>query len=129
MNVQFRSFRPFRRARPLAAFLPRGLRLGSFQKAGLDIGTGLLSLEHGDLIAQVLGSFFQLLNTVLLDPNNGEQTLDQRRALFGGDIGKLHLHTTECKKTSPDQLRQYSGLLRSYLVLTACLLASRSVFL
>jgi hypothetical protein len=66
MNVQLRSFRPFRRAGPLAAFLPRGLRLGSFQKAGLDIGTGLLSLEHGDLIAQVLDSLFQLLNAVLL---------------------------------------------------------------
>ena len=67
MNVQFRSLRPLRRPRPLAAFLPRGLRLARFQKAGLDIGTRLLPLELGDLVAQLLDSLFELLDAVQLD--------------------------------------------------------------
>jgi hypothetical protein len=100
--------------RPLAAFGLLGLGAGSSQKAGLDIGTGLLSLENGDLVAQVLDGLFEALDAVLLDTNNGEQTLDERGALFSPDVGKLHLHTAECRKTSPDQLRENPGLLRSY---------------
>ncbi|HZU34590.1 MAG TPA: hypothetical protein VFA18_01705, partial [Gemmataceae bacterium] len=45
---------------------------------------------------------------------DGEEAFDQRGAFFRPDLGKLDLHTAECTKPSPGQLRQIPGLLRSY---------------
>src|SRR5215831_12854819 len=115
MNVQFRRLGPLGGTRPLAAFRLRGLRRAHFQNAGLDIGTRFLSFEKGDLVTQALNGLFQLLDAILLDANEGQQSLDQRRAFLGRDIGKLQLHTTECRKTRPDQLRQNPRLLSSYV--------------
>jgi hypothetical protein len=59
-----------------------------------------------------------LLDAVLLDADNGQQTLDEGSAFFLPNLGKLEIHTSECRKTSPDQMRQIPGLLRSYKFLT-----------
>src|SRR5215469_1704840 len=114
VDVQFRRLRPLGGPRPLAAFGCRGLRPGRLQEAGLDVGAGLLALEEGDLVAQLLDGGFQLLDAVLLDADDGEQRLDQRRALLSRDVGKFQLHTAQCRKTRPEQLRQTPQLLRSY---------------
>ena len=116
MNVQFRSLGPLGRTRPLAAFRPRGLRRGYFENAGFDIRTGLLSFEKSDLVTQQLDGPFQLLDAILLDAQKAQQSLDQRGAFLGRDIGKLQFHTAECRKTRPDQLRQNPPLLSSYLI-------------
>ncbi|HZU38511.1 MAG TPA: hypothetical protein VFA18_21480, partial [Gemmataceae bacterium] len=52
-------------------------------------------------------------------PDDGEEAFDQRGAFFRPDLGKLDLHTAECTKPSPGQLRQIPGLLRSYSIPTS----------
>ena len=114
MNVEFRSLRPFRRTRPLAAFLPHALRLPGFQNAGLDIGSRLLSLELGILVPQLPNGLFKLRDAIKEFTNNPQQRLDQRRSVLGPNLGKLHPHASQCKKSARVQLRQFSGFLRSY---------------
>jgi len=114
MDVQFRRLGPLGGTRPLAAFGRRGPRRPRFQKAGLEVGTRPLSLEKGDLIPQLLDGRFLLLEAVLLDAKDPQQRLDERRAFLSRDVGKFQLHTAECRKTRPDQLRQNPRLLRSY---------------
>src|SRR5215469_9235817 len=116
----------FRRLRPLAAFGCRGLRPGRLQEAGLDVGAGLLALEEGDLVAQLLDGGFQLLDAVLLDADDGEQRLDQRRAFLGRDVGEFQLHTAHCTETRPEQLRQNPQLLRNYNQSTIAWLATKT---
>src|SRR5262245_28093709 len=81
------------------------LALVASKTLGWICGGGFCPLRNGDFVAQLLHDRFQLLDAVLLHANNGEQALDQRSALIDWDIGKLPLHTVECRKTSPDQLR------------------------
>jgi hypothetical protein len=95
INPQLRRLGPLGRTRPLAALRPFDLGLGGFQTAGLDIGTRLQSLEAGDLVASLRDRLLQLRNAVFLDPKQGEQTLDERAAFYGWDIGKRLLHTVE----------------------------------
>src|SRR5438105_4748660 len=101
MNTQFRRFRPLRGSRPLADFGPLGVWPSGFQKAGLDIGTRLLPLENGDLVPQLLDSLFQLLDAVLLDTNDPQQRLNQRRPFLGPNLGKLQLHASQILETRP----------------------------
>src|SRR5579884_3157551 len=114
MNVQFGRLGPLGRTGALAALRSHRFRPGRFQTAGLDVRTRLLPFEEGDLVTTLLDRHFQLLNAVLLHPDDGEEAFDQRGAFFRPDLGKLDLHTAECTKPSPGQLRQIPGLLRSY---------------
>src|SRR5579884_1828232 len=114
MNVQFGRLGPLGRTGALAALRSHRFRPGRFQTAGLDVRTRLLPFEEGDFVTTLLDRHFQLLNAVLLHPDDGEEAFDQRGAFFRPDLGKLDLHTAECTKPSPGQLRQIPGLLRSY---------------
>ncbi len=114
MNGQFRRLGPLGGTRPLAALWLGGLRRARLQPAGSDLGTRVLSLEQGDLVTALLEGRFELLDAIMLDAEEGEETLDQRRALRSRDVGQFELHTAECTKTSPDQLRLSPHLLSSY---------------
>src|SRR5207249_3089994 len=76
--------------------------------------SGLLSLQDGDLIAQLQDGFFELLVPVQQDLNDCQERLNQRRPLLGPNLGKLHLHASQCRKSTPDQLRLFPGLLSCY---------------
>jgi len=51
-----------------------------------------LPLEQSDLVAQVLDGFFELLETLLLEVEDRQQALDQRRSFGCRDRGKLNPH-------------------------------------
>ncbi len=77
-------------------------RLGSvrrarlrFEPAGCDLRTRFLPFENRNLITQLLHRLFQLLDALLLEVNNRQQTLDKPRPLRGRNRGK------------PDQLRLF----------------------
>ena len=58
--------------------------------------------------------YSQLLDAYLLRINDGHQRLDERRPFGSSNWGKLELHTFQDRKATPDQLRFFTGLLRSY---------------
>ena len=78
--------------RPLDARGPSG-RGGGFEPTGGDRGPGRRSLEPGDLVAQLLDRLFELLNALLLEIEDRQQALDQRRSFRHGERGKLAPHT------------------------------------
>src|SRR5216684_791784 len=94
--------------------LPPCPGLRGLQETGSDFWTRLLSLEPGDLVPQLLNSFFELPDTIQKLTNHPQQCLDQRRAVLGSNFGKLHLHASQCRQSTRAQLRQFSHFLRGY---------------
>src|SRR5437762_2929477 len=113
IDAELSVLRPLCRTWPLA-FRSHGLRLRGFENAGLDIRFWLLSLELSDLVTQLLVGLLELADAIQKFTNHPQQRLDQRRPFLGPNLGKLHLHASQCTKPTRDQLRQFSALLRSY---------------
>ena len=82
------------------------------ERAGSDPGSGLETLEAGDLVLELLDPLFELLDALLLKGDDVEQLLDQRRALDLRDVGQQNRHD-QIRPANPRPI--YPGLLRSYL--------------
>ena len=52
-----------------------------------------------------LEDWLELLDAVQQLSNEGQQGLYEGRPLFGPNLGKLHLHASQCTNTTADQLR------------------------
>ena len=110
MNGEFGVLGPFLRAGTLGGlFFLRPFLLGRWrgrlEATGLNLWSGLLPFQYGDLVAQLQNGLFELLVPVQQLSNDGQQRLDQGRPLLGTDFGKLHLHACQCINSLADQLR------------------------
>jgi len=82
---------------------------GLVQDAGCDLGSWFLSLENGDLVAELLDRFFDLAQTLLLQVNDGKQSLNKWGSLGYRDFGDLDPHAFQHRKTQGEQLRLSRG--------------------
>jgi hypothetical protein len=96
-----------------AAFRTR-LRRWGFETTGSNLRSRFLALENSNLVTQLLDGFLQSLYAILQVPDDGKETLDERRPFLGWYRGKLHPHASQYRKHFLEQLRPHPGLLRSY---------------
>ena len=73
-----------------------------------------MPFEAGDLVAQLLAGFFELLDAVDHLPEEVQQRLDERRAFGVRNRRQFELHAVNYRQTTTDQLRLSPEVLRSY---------------
>src|ERR1019366_2780057 len=92
-----------------------------FEGAGGDRGPRLFALENGNLVAELQDGLFERLNALLLQINERQQCHDKRGAFSIRNRREVNSHAAYNRKATPEQLRLFQGLLRSYDFRVYCL--------